>query len=62
MSISLYVEPTNPCSTKIPIVFKAVSTSTDITTIIQAKVYYRRNAEHFYALAGTKTGKQISKF
>ena len=54
MAITSLSVPTVPISSWMPIIFQVLSDSSDITTEIQAKIYYRRNAAEFYTLAATQ--------
>lgn len=58
MAITLITAPTEIKSTSSPIIFRVTSTSTDITTEIKGEVWYRRNQEDFYTLAGTQLQKK----
>lgn len=54
MAITIYNQPDTVCSVKSPIIFDVVSDSTDITTVILAQVFYRRNIHNFYRISGRK--------
>lgn len=56
MAITLLSSPTatDPQSSGLPCLFRVTSDSTDVTTEIECKVYYKYNDGDFYKLAATK--------
>jgi hypothetical protein len=59
MAITSLSQPSVPISAGMPVIFKVTSSSTDITTVIQCKVYYRRNLDEFYTLAATQIQSKV---
>ena len=59
MAITLTTAPSDTSSTKSPIIFRVTTDSTDITTQIQCKIYYRRIQTDYFTLTSTKLQKIV---
>lgn len=53
MAITVYSTPDPVLCLGMPVIYRVLSDSTDITTVIQAKLYYRRSEDKFFSLAST---------
>lgn len=59
MAITTYSAPDVVANLGTPILYRVLSSSTDVTTVIQLKLYYRRSEDDFYTLASTSIQSKV---
>lgn len=59
MAITTYSAPDVVTNLGTPILYRVLSSSTDVTTVIQLKLYYRRSEDDFYTLASTSIQSKV---